>query len=166
MIHYGAPIQIVPPPSSFSLPLVSNFDPSILRSNPRKNTRRERGEKGGWWYVHRGKRIYFPAFGSEIEWGGKGRRGGNGGRHQGSYFSPCSPLVDRWQIGAANFTRPPRKFRASWVSRIRVEFTLNISYRLIRRRDDPRNPSFGFEYIRDNLKRRREKRITRIKSLS
>lgn len=51
------------------------------------------------------------------------------------------------------------------MSRIRVEFTLNISYRLIRRRDDPRNPSFGFEYIRDNLKRRREKRMT-ISSLS
>lgn len=87
----------VPPPSSFSRQLpplppcfqLRSFLVSFLHSPGKISDEEERG----WWYVHRGKGIYFLAFGSEIEVSGE----------KDHTFLPCLPLVDRWQIGAANF---------------------------------------------------------------
>lgn len=95
-------------PSHF--PLVSNFDPSRLVPRFPPPLRKIRGGKGGDDMCIEANVYIFPHL---VVKSNKERREERRKRHEGSYFSPCLPLVDRWQIGAANFTRLPRKFQTA-----------------------------------------------------
>lgn len=150
------PSRSFPPPPSFSLHLVSNFDPSF--QPPEKYATR----KGDDDMCIEANVYIFPHLVVKSNEVGRGGEAETAAGIKDHTFLPVRPSLTDGKSELLTLHDPLVNFERAG----RVEFTLNISYRLIRRRDDPRNPSFGFEYIRDNLKRRREKRITRIKSLS
>ena len=149
-------------PPHFPFPL---FPTSILRSfvpTPGKIRDEKGGRKGDDDMCIEANVYIFPHLVVKSNKVGRGGEAETAAGIKDHTFLPVRPSLTDGKSELLTLHDPLVNFERAG----RVEFTLNISYRLIRRRDDPRNPSFGFEYIRDNLKRRREKRITRIKSLS